>query len=85
VLAAIRDHAHARCVGADALLLSVLAFVAGSIPGGLVVDSGIRRPTIPGLFVALCSASGVGKTTAAGVAQDLLGSPITYSLSTGKG
>lgn len=85
VLTAIRDHAHALCVGADALLLSVLAFVSGSIPGGLVIDSGVRRPAIPGLFACLCADSGVGKTVAAGVAQDLLDVPTAYSLSTGEG
>ncbi len=85
VLGAIRDHAHSRCVGADALLLSVLALVSGSIPGGITIDSGLRRAVTPGLYVTLCAESGIGKTAAAGVAQDLLDVPVTYALSTGEG
>ena len=86
VLKDVRDLAHRRAGGADAVLWSVLAAVAAFIPARVSIDTGVGTPVRPNLFVVLAGGSGVGKSSSWGVARMLVpDSPEPLPLSTGEG
>ncbi len=67
-----RDYARARRVGPWALLGAVLARTSASVPPSVVLPPTRGAVASLNLFVALCSESGGGKTTAMEAAGDFL-------------
>ncbi|MFE9763817.1 bifunctional DNA primase/polymerase [Streptomyces sp. NPDC005808] len=69
-LAAVRQFAHARAVGADAVFHCLLAELASLLPGDLRVDTGLMKPASLNYFAGLVGGSGIGKSSSAGIAAD---------------
>lgn len=75
VLTHIRDAAHSRLFGADAVFYGVLARLASMVPPALRVDTGILSPVSLNLAVAVVAASGIGKSTGESRARDVIPAP----------
>jgi hypothetical protein len=86
ILKSIREEAHRRLAGADAVLWSVLVQVAAHIPARVSIDTGIGAPIRPTLYAAMTETSGGGKSIAWQVSRKLVPDlPEPSSLSTGEG
>ncbi len=75
VLAHIRQAAHSRMISADALLHVTLARVASQTPHTLLLPPTVGKPASLGYFTCVISESGIGKSSANGVAAELLPAP----------
>lgn len=94
LLKAIRDEAHRRTAGADAVLWSLLVSVASQIPAWVAIETGMGTPLRPTLYAVLAGNSGHGKSLAWAVAMQILRTECTRQgvrtpqelpLSTGEG
>lgn len=70
----IRQLAWSRCAPADAVLYGTLARLSAMLHHGVRFDTGIGKAA-PNLFVAVCGASGAGKSTSADVVADSIDIP----------
>lgn len=75
VLKQIQLAAHARLVGADIALHSVLVRLAALWPHNLKINNGIKDGAAANLYTAIVGPSGAGKTSGVGVARGLLPRP----------
>lgn len=70
----IRDAAHSRACSGDLVLFAVLARLSGMVDPNLRFDVG-RGPGSLNLFAAAVGSSGIGKTTSARLARELVDAP----------
>jgi hypothetical protein len=77
VLQRIRDYAHSRGAAADMVLYGVLSRIAGMLPTGCRLETGIgsTKGASLNLFVAAIGDSAGGKSTGAGVSRDMYSPP----------
>jgi hypothetical protein len=75
VLTHIRNAAHSRLFGADAVFYGVLARLSSMVPPTLRVDTGILSPVSLNVAVAVVAASGIGKSTGESRSRDVLPAP----------
>lgn len=75
-LSQIREFAHCRGIGADAVLAAVLARVAAATPPSVTVTPNAKGAIPLNLAVALLGPSGSGKSEAVGAASAAIRSPL---------